>query len=102
MKCDCRILEDCGHGHLSSSHEHCQFDMWAPGPHTSIENLAFSAYAEQQEKIEEFIAYLVHSHDPNDDDVQYAAEIFSHIRIEELADDEIDYIKREVERRWLN
>ena len=54
--CDAHRAEHnvCGHGKLNHPpHAHCEFDIWAPDRHSSINNLAFSAYAFHQQQIEE-------------------------------------------------
>ncbi len=79
---------------------HCQFDLWGPDRHTSVGNLAFSAYAFRQQQIEDVIAVLANVDDnPNDFLVQQAAFLSVGIDGDSLSDDEITYIEREVSRR---
>ena len=79
---------------------HCQFDLWGPDRHTSVGNLAFSAYAFRQQQIEDVIAALVNSDDdPNDELVQQNAFSIAGIDGDSLSDDEITYIEREVARK---
>lgn len=79
---------------------HCQFDLWGPDRHTSVGNLAFSAYAFRQQQIEDVIAALVNvDDDPNNILVQQAAFLSAGIDGDSLSDDEITYIEREVSRR---
>lgn len=92
---------ECGHGDLNHPpHSHCTFDIWAPDRHSSINNLAFSAYAFHQQQIEDFINALAATSDPNDYSNQYAAAQCAGLNLNTLTSDEIEYIEREVAKRY--
>jgi hypothetical protein len=67
-----------------------------------MEHLAFNAYAYHQQGIEDFINYLVSAGDPNDFYAQRAAAQAAHLDMNSLTSDEIEYIEREVAKRWQN
>lgn len=77
----------------------CPFDIWAPDHRCSMNNTAFSAYTFRQQQIEDVIAALVNSDDPNDDLVQQNAFSTAGINGDSLTDDEVTYIEREVARK---
>lgn len=99
--CDAHIAEhrDCDHSH-DAIHGHCTFDIWAPDRHSSINNLAFSAYAYHQQQIEDFINALAATGDPNDYSNQCAAAQCAGLDPNSLTSDEIKYIEREVAKRY--
>lgn len=103
MWCDMHYAEhrSCGHPvdpiHVA---EHCAFDIWAPDHHTSVDNLAFSAYAFHQQEIEDFIEVLAATDDPNDGNNQIAAARCIGLDPRSLTSDEIKYIEREVAKRF--
>ena len=78
---------------------HCQFDLWGPDRHTSVGNLAFSAYAFRQQQIEDVINYLTAARDPNDFPTQIAAYDAAGLDSDTLTDDEVDYMVKEIRRR---
>ena len=91
----------CDHGSLNvPPHSHCEFDVWAPDRHSSINNLAFSAYAFHQQEIDDFIEVLAATDDPNDRANQYAAARCVGLDPNSLTSDEIKYIEREVAKRF--
>ena len=101
--CDAHRAEhrECGHGDLNHPpHSHCTFDIWAPDRHSSINNLAFSAYAFHQQQIEDFITVLASQDDPNDGDIQTQAARYVGLDPNTLTSDEIEYIEREVAKRY--
>ena len=101
--CDAHHAEhrECGHGDLNHPpHAHCTFDIWAPDRHSSINNLAFSAYAYHQQQIEDFITVLASQDDPNDGDIQIQAAQYVGLDPNSLTSDEIEYIEREVAKRY--
>ena len=101
--CDAHRAEhrECGHGDLNHPpHAHCTFDIWAPDRHSSIINLAFSAYAFHQQQIEDFINALAATSDPNDYSNQCAAAQCAGLDPNTLTSDEIEYIEREVAKRY--
>lgn len=72
-----------------------------PGCQEPHEYLAFNAYAFHQQQIEDFINALAAVADPNDYDAQRYVARDVGIRIDDLTDDEREYIEREVAKRWL-
>lgn len=78
---------------------HCQFDLWGPDRHTSVGNLAFSAYAFHQQQIEDFIEVLAAADDPNDGYEQLAAARCVGLDPSSLTFDEKEYIEKEVAKR---
>lgn len=68
----------------------------------SMEHLAFNAYAYHQQEIENFINYLANAGDPNDFYAQRAAAQAANLDMNSLTSDEIEYIEREVAKRWQN
>lgn len=80
---------------------HCPYDLWAPDRHDKVTNVAFSAYAFHQQKIEDFINALAACPDPNDYEVQrsLARQILG-CSLDRLTDAEIKYIEKEVAKRW--
>lgn len=79
---------------------YCPFDIWAPDHRCSINNKAFSAYAQRTQQIEDIIQKLSTVNDnPNDFLVQQS--IFRAVGIDSdtLTNQEIEYIEREVSRR---
>ena len=99
--CDAHRAEhnECGHPH-GAIHAHCTFDIWASDRHTSINNLAFSAYSYHQQQIEDFINALAATSDPNDYSNQCAAAQCAGLDPNSLTSDEIEYIEREVAKRY--
>ena len=97
--CDKHIAEhgECSHPH--TPHGHCEYGIWAPDRHTSINNLAFSAYAYHETKIEELIDRLSQEDDPNDVWVQNRICCELGIHLNHLTDSEIAYIEEEVAKR---
>ena len=101
--CDAHCAEhrERSHGDLNHPpHSHCTFDIWAPDRHSSINNLAFSAYAFHQQQIEDFINALAATSDPNDYSNQCAAAQCAGLDPNTLTSDEIEYIEREVAKRY--
>lgn len=101
--CDAHRAEhrECGHRDLNyPPHAHCTFDIWAPDRHSSINNLAFSAYAFHQQQIEDFINALAATSDPNDYSNQCVAAQCAGLDPNTLTSDEIEYIEREVAKRY--
>lgn len=103
--CDAHRAEhmECGHGDLNHPpHSHCTFDIWAPDRHSSINNLAFSAYAYHQTCINDYIERLAVADDPNDSVTQtnllYAAGLSPDV----LTSDDIEYIEKEVSERYAS
>ena len=99
QNCDVHYVEHriCDH-HVYSleSHSHCVFDIWAPDIHSSINNMAFSAYANRQELIEDFIDILSTMDDPNDYINQCIAARCVGLDPASLTENEIEYIEEEV------
>ena len=77
-----------------------RFGISGPGCRCSMENLAFNAYAYHQQKIEDFINTLAAFDNPNESANQYAAAQMVELNINSLTSDEIDYIEREVTKRY--
>ena len=101
--CDAHRAEHevCGHGELNQPpHSHCTFDIWAPDRHSSINNLAFSAYTFHQQQIEDFINALAATSDPNDYSNQCAAAASAELDLNTLTSYEIAYIESEVAKKW--
>ena len=94
--CDVNL---CGHPHPQGSH--CQFDLWAPDKHSSINNLAFSAYAFHQEQIEAVIKILAAVDDPNDGSAQWEAFNQVGLHPNDLTLDEVNYIERKIEELYV-
>ena len=97
--CDKHIAEhsECGHPH--SENGHCEYSIWAPDRHTSVNNLAFSAYAYHTTQIEELIDRLAQEDDPNDPWVQNRICCDLGISLNHLTASEISYIEEEVSKR---
>lgn len=57
-------------------------------------------YTYHQQKVEDFINALAAVADPNDYEVQRYVARDVGIRIDDLSDGEINYIEREVAKRW--
>lgn len=103
--CDAHKAEhlECGHEELNHPpHSHCTFDVWAPDRHSSINNLAFSAYAYHQQAIEDFIEALAATDDPNDGAIQSMVASQVGLDPSSLNSDEINYIESEVAKRWTS
>ena len=101
--CDAHRAEHrvCDHKELNHPpHAHCTFETWAPDRHSSINNLAFSAYAFHQQQIEDFINALAATSDPNDYSNQCAAAQCAGLDPNTLTSDEIENIEREVAKRY--
>ncbi len=98
--CDQHIAEhkQCNH-HSYDKHGHCTFDVWAPDRHSSINNLAFSAYAVRQQQIEDIINALAKAVDPNDFELQCSIYQTLNFDSDTLTIDEVEYIEREAARR---
>ena len=75
------------------------WNLWAPGARSEIENVAFSAYAMHQQAIEDFIDVLAASDDPNDLGEQAATARLVGLNLDSLSQYEIDYIQKEVAKR---
>ena len=100
--CDAHRAEHnaCGHQKLNHPpHSHCTFDIWAPDKHSSMNNLAFSAYAHHQQLMDDFIEVLAASDDPNDVYNQYEAARCVGLDINSLTMEDIQYMEREVAKR---
>lgn len=78
----------------------CSYDLWAPDHRSKVVNVAFSAYAHHQQQIEDFIAVLANQDDPNDGDIQMQASQYVGLNPNSLTSDEIEYIEREVAKRY--
>jgi hypothetical protein len=76
------------------------YGISGPGKQSMIENMAFNMYAQHQQSIEDAIDMLAAADDPNDPRTQM--EIFCRVGIktEYLTPAEIDYIEKEVSKRW--
>lgn len=74
----------------------------SPGCQCSMEHLAFNIYACHQQEIEDFIDYLAESSDPNDFYIQQVAAQATNLDMNSLTSYEIEYIEREVAKRWQN
>lgn len=79
---------------------HCPLDLWAPGVRSKGENVAFSTFAFKRQMIEDFIKYLASMPDPNNGNYRHQAEILSGLSLDDCSEKEIEYIEREVARRW--
>jgi hypothetical protein len=66
----------------------------------SVEHLAFNAYASHQEQIEAFINLLAAADDPNDGETQWDALRQVGLNVNDLSPFDLDYIEKEVARRW--
>lgn len=72
-----------------------------PGCQEPHEVLAFNAYAFHQQAIEDYINALAACPDPNDYEVQRSlARRFLGYSLDCLTDAEIEYIEKEVAKRW--
>lgn len=79
----------------------CPYDLWAPDHRNKATNVAFSAYAFHQQQIEDYINALAACPDPNDYEVQRSlARRFLGYSLDCLTDAEIEYIEKEVAKRW--
>lgn len=78
----------------------CSYDLWAPDHRSKVVNTAFSAYAYHQQTIEDFINALANTHNPNDYEIQRHIAHQLSMNLDDLTDDEIEYIEREVAKRW--
>ena len=72
---------------------HCPLDLWAPDRHTKVNNVAFSAYAKHQQELEDIIEYIVQEARAGRCD-------FSLSLWDELSDADVEYIEKEVIRRY--
>ena len=90
--------KECNHG-SHNPHGHCTFDIWGPDRHTSINNVAFSAYAFRQQQVEDVIDMLAAADDPNDFSTQCFIYNTVGIDSDTFTNDEINYIEREVSHR---
>lgn len=79
---------------------YCLYDIWAPGERTKVENVAFSSYAYHNQEMENFINALAAVPDPNDLTVQQNIAYNLGINIDNFSDQEIEYIEKEIERRY--
>ena len=61
----------------------------------------FQVFAFHQQKIEDFISFLSGCEEPNSLQNQKAAANWANLDLNTLTSDEIDYIEREVERKWI-
>lgn len=77
-----------------------KFGIDPPGCQCSMERLAFNAYAFHQQQIEDFINALAATNDPNDYSNQCAAAQCAGLDPNTLTSDEIEYIEREVAKRY--
>ena len=99
--CDAHKSEhlECGHPH-GGKHSHCEFGLFAPDRHTSINNLAFSAYAYHQSAIDDYVGLLAAADDPNDSYTQTSLLYQVGLSPDALTSDDIEYIEREVSKRY--
>lgn len=77
-----------------------KFGIDPPWCQSSMERLAFNAYAYRQQQIEDFINALAATSDPNDYSNQCAAAQCAGLDPNTLTSDEIEYIEREVAKRY--
>ena len=77
-----------------------KFGISGPGCQCSMEHLAFNAYAFHQQQIEDFINALAATSNPNDYFNQCAAAQCAGLDPNTLTSDEIEYIEREVAKRY--
>ena len=77
-----------------------KFGIDPPGCQCSMEYLAFNAYISRQQQIEDFINALTATKDPNDYDSQWGAALCANLNMSSLTADEINYIEREVAKRY--
>lgn len=100
--CDAHRAEhlECGHQELNyPPHSHCTFDIWAPDRHSSINNLAFSAYAYHQSAIDDYVNLLAAADDPNDPYTQTSLLYQVGLTPDALTSEDMNYIEREVNER---
>mgnify|MGYP003297790398 CR=1 FL=1 len=76
------------------------FGITPPGCQCPMERTAFNAYAYHQQKVEDFINALAATEDPNDYGVQREIARSLSINMDDFTDAEIEYIEREVAKRW--
>lgn len=62
--------------------------------------LPFEFFAMRQQEIEDFIDALATTDDPNDYYNQRAAAAYAKLDLDSLTSDEVDYIEREVFKRY--
>ena len=98
--CDAHRAEhrECDH-HNHEIHSHCEFGLFAPDRHTSINNLAFSAYAYHQSAIDDYVNLLAAADDPNDSYMQTSLLYQVGLSPDALTSDDIEYIEREVTKK---
>ena len=77
------------------------WNLWAPGARSEIENVAFSAYAMHQQAIEDFIDVLAAADNPNDGTTQYELARQVGLDPNSLTAFDIEYIEREVAKKVL-
>lgn len=87
-------------GNNPCARKDCSYDLWAPDHRSKVVNVAFSAYACHQQQIEDFIDALAATSDPNDYSNQCAAAECAGLDPNSLTSDEIEYIEREVAKRY--
>ena len=90
----------CGCDHNHYPEDHCVFDIWAPDRHTKINNVAFSAYSFRQQQIEDLIAILIITDNPNDFETQCEAFEAIGLDSDSLSFAETAYIETEIAKRW--
>lgn len=81
-----------------------RFGVAGPGCRNPIENMAFNLFAmeveERRSKIEEVIRLMSMATDPNNPGTQENIFLVVGLSSSSLTADEIEYIEREVSRRW--
>lgn len=65
-----------------------------------MQDFLFMIYACEEQKKEDFINALAREPDPNDEVVQHEIASSIGLDIDMLSQSEIDYIEREVAKRW--
>ena len=76
------------------------FGITPPWYRDPVETTAFNAYAYHQQKIKDFINALAATSDPSDYSNQCAAARCAGLDPNSLTSDEIEYIEKEVAKRW--
>ena len=77
------------------------FGISPPGCQSPVEYLAFNSFIHHQQKVENFIDALIMTDDPSDYWTQQYVANQCDVDIENLSDNDREYIEREVSRRCL-
>ena len=82
--------------------DECALDLWGPtwhpetlSHHHHIENRAFSPYAKHQQELEDIIECILETAVDSEENITISS-------YDDLSDSDVEYIEKEVRRRWYN